>query len=86
MPTMITQQDLLNDDVKVIRRLIEGESFIITSNGRPVGELNPLNRPRFASSLAATAMFESAPTIDSKKFRKDIDSGVDQEVLPRTKN
>ena len=86
MPTMITQQDLLNDNVKIIRRLIEGESFIITSNGRPVGELNPLNRLRFASSLAATAMFEPAPTIDSKKYRKDIDSGVNLEVLPRTKS
>ena len=83
MPTMITQQDLLNDNVKIIRRLIEGESFIITSNGRPVGELNPLHRPRFASSIAAAAMFSSAPPIDAKKFRKDIDSVVDQEVLPR---
>lgn len=86
MPTMITQQDLLNDNAEIMRRLIEGESFIITCNGRPVGEFNPLHRPRFVSSLAATAMFESAPTIDSKKFRKDMDSGVDQEVLPRTKN
>jgi antitoxin (DNA-binding transcriptional repressor) of toxin-antitoxin stability system len=86
MPTMITQQDLLNDNVKIISRLIEGESFIITSNGRPVGELNPLQHPRFVSSLAATAMFEFAPTIDAKKFRKDIDSGTDQEALPRTKN
>jgi prevent-host-death family protein len=86
MPTMITQQDLRNDNAEIMRRLIKGESFIITSNGRPVGELNPLHRPRFVSSIAAAAMFSSAPPNDAKRFRKDIDSVVDQEVSPRTKN
>ena len=86
MPTMITQQDLRNDNAEIMRRLIKGESFIITSNGRLVGELNPLHRPRFVSSIAAAAMFSSAPPIDAKRFRKDIDSVVDQEVSPRTKN
>jgi antitoxin (DNA-binding transcriptional repressor) of toxin-antitoxin stability system len=83
---MITQQDLRNDNAEIMRRLIKGESFIITSNGRLVGELNPLHRPRFVSSIAAAAMFSSAPPIDAKRFRKDIDSVVDQEVSPRTKN
>jgi prevent-host-death family protein len=83
MSTVITQRELRNDNAEIMRRLDEGESFIVTSNGRPVGELNPLHRPRFVSSIAAAAMFSSAPPIDAKKFRKDIDSVVDQEVLPR---
>ena len=83
MSTVITQRELRNDNAEIMRRLDEGESFIVTSNGRPVGELNPLHRPRFASSIAASAMFSSAPPIDAKKFREDIDSVVDQEVLPR---
>ena len=83
MTTVITQRELRNDNAEIMHRLDEGESFIVTSNGRPVGELNPLHRPRFVSSIAAAAMFSSAPPIDAKKFRKDIDSVVDQEVLPR---
>ena len=83
MTTVITQRELRNDNAEIMRRLDEGESFIVTSNGRPVGELNHLHRPRFVSSIAAAAMFSSAPPIDAKKFRKDIDSVVDQEVLPR---
>ena len=45
MSTVITQRELRNDNADIMRRLDEGESFIVTSNGRPVGELNPLHRP-----------------------------------------
>jgi len=83
MSTVITQRELRNDNADIMRRLDEGESFIVTSNGRPVGELSPLHRPRFASSIAAAAMFASAPPIDAKKFRKDIDSVIDQGISPR---
>ena len=83
MSTVITQRELRNDNADIMRRLDEGESFIVTSNGRPVGELSPLHRPRFVSSISAAAMFASAPPIDAKKFRKDIDSVIDQGISPR---
>ena len=37
MTTVITQRELRNDNAEIMRRLDEGESFIVTSNGRPVG-------------------------------------------------
>ena len=78
MATVITQRELRNDNADIMRRLDEGESFIVTSNGRPVGELKPLHRPLFVSSMAATALFASAPPIDAEKFRIDIDTAIDQ--------
>jgi antitoxin (DNA-binding transcriptional repressor) of toxin-antitoxin stability system len=78
MATVITQRELRNDNADIMRRLDEGESFIVTSNGRQVGELKPLHRPRFVSSMAATALFASAPPIDAEKFRIDIDTAIDQ--------
>jgi prevent-host-death family protein len=80
MATVITQRELRNDNADIMRRLDEGESFIVTSNGRPVGELKPLHRLRFVSSMAATALFASAPPIDAEKFRIDIDTAIDQGI------
>ena len=43
----ISQRELRNDSGRIMRALIEGETFIITRNGQPIGELGPLRRHRF---------------------------------------
>jgi len=43
----ITQRELRNDSGEIMRRLDAGETFIVTRNGVPVGELTPLRRHRF---------------------------------------
>lgn len=81
--TIITQRELRNDSGDIMRRLDDGETFVVTSNGRPVGELTPLRRNRFVSSIAVAAMFANAPTIDPVRFRKDVDTYTDQDTQPR---
>jgi prevent-host-death family protein len=46
MAQTISQRELRNDSGKIMRRLDQGESFVITRNGQPVGELTPLRRHR----------------------------------------
>ncbi len=66
-----------------MRRLDNGESFIVTRNGTPVGELTPLRRHRFVSTDTVVALFRTAPPIDADRFRADLDEIADQDARPR---
>ncbi len=66
-----------------MRELDDGETFIVTRNGVPVGELVPLRRHRFIAAEAAVEMFRVAPTIDYDRFRKDLDTVAGQDAMPR---
>jgi prevent-host-death family protein len=79
----ISQRELRNESGEIMRRLNEGESFVVTRNGTPVGELSPLRRHRFISAEAAVAVFVDAPKIDATQFRADVDGWVDQGIQPR---
>lgn len=83
MATEITQRQLRNDSGEIMRRLDSGETFVLTRNGVPVGELTPLRRQQFVSSEAATRLFADAPRIDYQRLRADLDSVLDQDPLPR---
>jgi antitoxin (DNA-binding transcriptional repressor) of toxin-antitoxin stability system len=65
-----------------MRALDQGETFVVTRNGVPVGELRPLPR-RFVSATAVAAAFVCAPPIDRERFRSDLDAFVDQDPSPR---
>lgn len=66
-----------------MRKLDEGETFIVTRNGVPVGELTPLRRHRFVAAETAVALFRSAPQMHYAQFRADLDAAADQEITPR---
>jgi prevent-host-death family protein len=83
MQTKITQRQLRNQSGEVMRRLDRGESFVVTRNGVPVGELTPLRQRRFVSAEVVVAAFASAPGLDAERFRADIDALVDQDPVPR---
>jgi antitoxin (DNA-binding transcriptional repressor) of toxin-antitoxin stability system len=83
MAETITQRELRNDSGEIMRRLDLGETFIVTRNGTPVGELTPFRRLRFVTAEAAIAVFHDAPTIDAAKFRQDLDAVGDQDIHPR---
>jgi prevent-host-death family protein len=83
MAREISQRELRNDSGEIMRQLDAGESFIVTRNGVPVGELLPLRRRRFVAAEAAVAMFRSAPPVDYARFRADLDEVVDQRPTPR---
>lgn len=66
-----------------MRRLDDGESFIVTRNGEPVGELAPLRRHRFVRAEAAIAIFRGAPALDYQRLRADLDEIAGQGAEPR---
>jgi antitoxin (DNA-binding transcriptional repressor) of toxin-antitoxin stability system len=83
MTRAITQRQLRNDSGKIMRALDQGESFIVTRNGTPVGELRPIRRRQFVPAEVAIAAFSGVGHIDYKQFRADIDRYVDQDPTPR---
>jgi antitoxin (DNA-binding transcriptional repressor) of toxin-antitoxin stability system len=78
----ITQRELRNQSGEIMRDLDDGESFVVTRNGVPVGELHPLRRHRFVAAETAVAMFRAAPPVDYEGFRADLDTAVSQDLMP----
>jgi prevent-host-death family protein len=79
----ITQRELRNQSGDIMRELDRGESFVITRNGVPVGELTPLRRRRFVAAATVSAAFAGAPGVDADRFRRDVDRLADQSTAPR---
>ncbi len=79
----ITQRELRNDSGEIMRRLDQGEAFVVTRNGVPVGELIPLRRRRLVPRDHVLAAFAHAPAIDAARFRDDLDRYATQDTEPR---
>ena len=79
----ITQRELRNDSGAIMRGLDRGETYVVTRNGVPVGELRPLQRRVFVSRAVGTAMFRGAAAVDAERFREDVDAVLDQDIEPR---
>jgi prevent-host-death family protein len=78
----ITQRELRNESGQIMREVDRGQSFVVTRNGVPVGELTPLHRHRFLHIEKVLAVFRNAPPIDSRRFRADLDAIADQDPAP----
>lgn len=78
----ITQRQLRNESGEIMRDLDRGESFVVTRNGTPVGELVPIRRRRFVPADVAIAAFSGVGHIDHKRFRANVDRYVDQDATP----
>ena len=72
----ISQRELRNQSGEIMRELDNGETFVVTRNGVPVGELTPLRRHRFVAAETAVAMFRSAPSVEYKRLREDLDAAA----------
>jgi prevent-host-death family protein len=79
----ITQRELRNRSGEVMRALDRGESFVVTRNGVPVGELVPFQQREFVTAAAALAAFAGAPAIEFERFQADVDVVLDQDTAPR---
>jgi prevent-host-death family protein len=79
----LTQRELRNESGEIMRALDAGESFVVTRNGVPVGELTPLRRRLFVTRDAAIAAFRTAAVIDAHQFRVDLDRHAEQDPTPR---
>lgn len=79
----LTQRELRNESGEIMRALDAGESFVITRNGVPVGELTPVRRRRFVEREAAIARFRTAAAIELRQLRSDLDRYTTQDPAPR---
>ena len=82
MTREVTQRELRNDSGEIMRKLDEGETFVVTRNGVPVGELAPRQRHRFVAAEAVVALFRSAPRTSYERFRADVDAIAAQDPAP----
>ena len=80
---VITQRTLRNQSGEIMRGLDRGESYIVTRNGVPVGELMPVRRRKAVPADLLLAALAGAPRIDPIRFRKDVDELIDQDPRPR---
>jgi prevent-host-death family protein len=83
MARRITQRELRNESGEIMRAVDRGESFVVTRNGKEVGELTPVRGRQFVAAEAATAAFAGAPAVDAEQFRADVDGLLDQSPEPR---
>jgi prevent-host-death family protein len=83
MSRRITQRELRNESGRIMRALDKGHSFTVTRNGVPVGELVPIRPRAFVAAEAAASAYRRAPRIAHKRFRKDLDSAINQDPTPR---
>jgi antitoxin (DNA-binding transcriptional repressor) of toxin-antitoxin stability system len=83
MKTEITQRELRNASGDIMRALDRGETFVVTRNGTPVGELRPVLRRQFVRAALVRAAFAGAAPIDSGRFRREVDAVLDQDPAPR---
>ena len=83
MTEQISQRELRNDSGRIMRALDDGQTFVVTRNGRPVGELRPLRRDRFVDAVTVSDAFRHAPSLNWETLRDDLDRVVDQGNTPR---
>ncbi|MGI8521771.1 MAG: type II toxin-antitoxin system Phd/YefM family antitoxin [Nocardioides sp.] len=76
MTVEIRQSELRNDNAAVMRRVAEGESFVVTVNGRPVADVVPHRRDtgkrRFVPVAELSAAFAAARVSDPGAWRADL--------------
>lgn len=84
MATEIRQSELRNDNAAIMRRVAEGESFVVTVNGRPVADVVPhqrdAGRRRFVPVAEALAALATTPLSrqEAERWWHDIREGGDE--------
>lgn len=77
-PLEISQRDLRMRSREIMDAVERGDTFIVTRDGRGIGQLVPL-RPRrtFVPREEFLALGSKLPFIDAERFRQDLDGIAD---------
>lgn len=80
MSATIRQSELRNDNASVMRRVAEGESFVVTVNGRPVADVSPHQpddgRRRYVPVSDLVEAFRAEPSPDPEAWRNDLSAAA----------
>jgi antitoxin (DNA-binding transcriptional repressor) of toxin-antitoxin stability system len=70
----ISQRDLRLHSREIMDAVEQGQTFTVTRDGREIGDLTPLRRDNtFVSAEDFLAVGRGLPSIDSERFRSDVD-------------
>ncbi|MEV6095131.1 type II toxin-antitoxin system prevent-host-death family antitoxin [Nocardia sp. NPDC051981] len=82
MTRTITQAELRNGSAGVMDALEAGEDFVITRNGRPVGELRPISPRRdMTTTELKTLLARIGRSSSAAEERAEIDSAFGEDRL-----
>lgn len=77
-PVEISQRDLQMRSREVMDAIERGDTFVVTRDGRGIGQLVPLRlRRTFVPREEVLALGENLPTIDADCCRADLDAVTD---------
>ncbi len=80
-PLEISQRDLRMRSREIMDAVERGDSFVVTRDGRGIGQLIPLRARRtFVPRDEVMALLGSLPAIDGERFRADLDDIADPYV------
>ena len=72
----VTIRELRNHGGDVVKRVLAGESLVVTRSGDPVAELRPVPRPGI-EARTLLERWKHLPSVDPERLRSDIDDVVD---------
>lgn len=76
MSEVIKQAQLRNDNAAIMRRVGQGESFVVTVNGVPVADVVPHQRDsgrrRFVPAEEMDRLLGTSPPIDVDAWHRDV--------------
>ncbi|MTD53963.1 type II toxin-antitoxin system Phd/YefM family antitoxin [Amycolatopsis pithecellobii] len=73
MTQTIGQRELRNDNAEIMRRVEQGESFVVTRNGKPIADLVPHQADGDPRPTAGELIefLKKRPPIDAAQWRRD---------------
>ncbi|WP_026928690.1 type II toxin-antitoxin system Phd/YefM family antitoxin [Glycomyces tenuis] len=77
----ISQRELRNNSAAVMNALERGESFILTRNGMPVGEVRPYSRHRKFTASELVERASKLPRLDYERMRAEADAFFGEDRL-----
>lgn len=73
----ISQRELRNNSAAVMNALEHGESFILTRNGVPIGEVHPYSQRRKVTAAELMEVCRKLPPIDYEEMRAEAEEFLD---------
>ena len=77
--TATSGSQVVSNGGRVLERIANGESLIVTLDGRPIAELRPLPS-RALSAATLLARWRRLPAVDGAELRADVDRTLDASI------
>ena len=72
----ISVRELRNHGGRVLQRVADGETLMVTMDGQPIAELRPVPG-RALPTAALLARWRHLPAVDARQLRADVDRVLD---------